>query len=169
MARLAVLEYPDPRLRQRSEPVGVFDADLGALVDDLVETLRGTTAIGLSAPQVGVLQAVLALDLSEERTSAEVYINPEILRRGAWGFVEESCLSVPGVVTNVIRATQVRVRAQNRHGETFERDLEGMRAVALQHEMDHLRGRLLVDRLWWLRRMRVRAAAMKRRARAATP
>ena len=161
MARLEILEYPDPRLRLRSEPVAIFDENLGDLVDGLVETLHATKAIGLSAPQANVQLQVLVMDLSGNATEPQVYINPKILKRGALGLVEESCLSVPGVVAHVIRATQVRVRAQNRSGASFERDLEGMHAVCLQHEMDHLKGKLLVDRLSLFRRLRVRSAARR--------
>lgn len=161
MARLEILEYPDPRLRLRSEAVCVFDGYLAELTDNLFETLYATKAIGLSAPQAGIQLQVLVMDLSGNATEPQVYINPEILKRGALGFVEESCLSVPGVVAHVLRATRVRVRAQDRSGATFERDLEGMNAVCLQHEMDHLRGKLLVDRLSLFRRLRVRSAARR--------
>jgi peptide deformylase len=162
MARLAILEYPDPRLRQSSRPVTAFNADLGRLIDDLFETLYGTTGIGLSAPQAGDLRRVLVMDLSGNATAPQVYINPEILASTMPGLVEESCLSVPGVVGNVVRATQVRVRAQDKDGKAFECDLEGMHAVCVQHEMDHLDGRLFVDRLSWIRRLRARAAAKAR-------
>jgi peptide deformylase len=163
MARLQILEYPDPRLRLHSEPVTDFDEGLSQLVDDLIETLHATKAIGLSAPQADVRREILVTDLSEDGSAPQVYINPEILSRSAPGFVEESCLSVPGIVTNVLRHTQVRVRAQDQSGETFERDLQGMDAVVLQHEMDHLVGKLLVDRLSFFRRWRLRAAEKKRR------
>jgi peptide deformylase len=169
MARLPILEYPDPRLRVRCAPVTVFDQDLGRLIDDLLETLYGTTGIALSAPQTGDLRQVLVVDLSGTASEPHVYINPEILESAVPGIVEESCLSVPDVVGNVVRATQVRVRARSRHGETFERDLEGMHAVCLQHEMDHLGGKLFIDRLSLFRRLRVRAAAAARTRRARRP
>jgi peptide deformylase len=162
MARLPILEYPDPRLRERSQPVTSFDAALGRLVDDLLETLYATTGIGLSAPQAGIHRQVLVMDLSGSASAPAVYVNPEILYSAAPGLVEESCLSVPGVVGNLVRATQVRVRACDRAGQAFERDLEGMYAVCLQHEMDHLAGKLFVDRLSLFRRLRVRAAAAAR-------
>jgi peptide deformylase len=163
MAKLPILEYPDPRLRMRSEPVTRFDQDLERLVDDLFETLYETTGIALSAPQAGDLRQVLVIDLSGKKASEpQIYINPEILASAVPGIVEESCLSVPGVVGNVVRATQLRVRAQDASGAAFERDLEGMHAVCLQHEMDHLVGRLFVDRLSLFRRLRVRAAAAAR-------
>lgn len=161
MTRLTILEYPDPRLRLCSEPVTVFDDRLSRWVDDLIETMHAGQAIGLSAPQVDFRREVLVIDLSEDRSAPEVYINPKILSKKAYGFVEESCLSVPGVVANVLRATQIRVRAQDRTGETFERTLEGMHAVCVQHEMDHLRGKLLVDRLSFFRRFRLRRATQR--------
>ena len=167
MALLAILEYPDPRLRLTSHPVEAFDASLGRLVDDLGETLRASKGIGLAAPQTGDRRQVLVIDLSGGEAEPEIYINPEILTSTAPGLVEESCLSVPGVVGNVVRATQVRVRARDRSGEAFERDLEGMPAVCLQHEMDHLVGKLFVDRLPLLRRLRFHFAASKARAQAA--
>lgn len=162
MAILSILEYPDPRLRQRAEPVSTFDASTTRLVGDLIETLYGTTGIGLSAPQAGIRQAILVMDLSGSASAPEVYINPKILTRALPGLVEESCLSVPGVVGNVVRATQVRVRAQVPTGKVFQRDLEGMHAVCVQHEMDHLSGRLFIDRLSLVRRLRIRLAASAR-------
>ncbi len=158
MSSGSILQYPDPRLRERSAPVTTFGSALGSLVDDLLETLYSTEAIGLSAPQVGVLRQVIVMDLSGRTSEPQVYVNPEILMCRRRGLVEESCLSVPGVVGNVVRATQVRIRARDRTGEIFERNLEGMHAVCVQHEMDHLVGTLFVDRLSWLRRLRLRLA-----------
>lgn len=161
MARLPILEYPDPRLRVRAQPVVSFD-DVAQLVDDLFETLYATTGIGLSAPQTGHSSQVVVIDMSCDASAPREYINPEILSSSMPGLVEESCLSVPGVFGNLVRATQLRVRARDRFGEVFERDLEGMHAVCLQHEMDHLDGRLFVDRLSLFRRLRVRASAAAR-------
>ena len=167
MAQRDILEYPDPRLNLPTNPVTLFDDDLGQLIDDLLETLHATKAVGLSAPQVNDRRAVLVLDLSDDASAPQVYINPEILAKAAWGLVEESCLSVPGIVGNVVRATEIRVRAQDRTGETFERDLTGMDAVCLQHEMDHLAGKLFIERLSIFRRLRIRAAAARARRRSA--
>ncbi len=167
MAQRDILEYPDPRLNLPTNPVTLFDDDLGQLIDDLLETLYATKAVGLSAPQVNDRRAVLVLDLSDDASAPQVYINPEILAKAAWGLVEESCLSVPGIVGNVVRATEIRVRAQDRTGETFERDLAGMDAVCLQHEMDHLAGKLFIERLSIFRRLRIRAAAARARRRSA--
>ncbi len=163
MAALEVLEYPDERLRLTSVPVREFDETLARLVDDLFETLYGTEGMALSAPQVNIQQEVLVMDLSADRTAPEAYINPQILAKSAPGFVQESCLSVPGQTVNVIRATEVQVSAKSVEGATFERALSGMQAVCLQHEMDHFAGKLLVDRMSLFRRVRFRAA-MRRQA-----
>ncbi len=147
-----------------------FDASLDRLIDDLIETLHAKKAIGLSAPQVNDQRQVLVTDLSDDGSAPQVYVNPEILSSARPGIVEESCLSVPGVVGNVVRATRVRVRARDRSGETFERDLAGMDAVCLQHEMDHFEGKLFVDRLSPIRRFLFRASAKaKARKRAVVP
>lgn len=167
MAVRAVLADPDPRLRQRSREVAAFDAALDALVQDLIDTMHAASAIGLSAPQIGVPLRVAVLDLSPDRNAPEVFVNPEVLAQGMLAIVEESCLSVPGVVANVRRDIRARVRARDRRGEPFEADLADLRAVCLLHEVDHLEGRLFTDRLpaWrrWLLRLRApsrsRAAA----------
>lgn len=164
MAVLPILTHPDPRLRQPALPVGDFDASLARLVDDLRDTLRASGGIGLAAPQAGDRRRVLVMDLSGGIEPAEVFVNPEILARDAPGLVEESCLSVPGLVGNVVRATRLHVRARTPDGERFERALEGMRAVCLQHEVDHLDGRLFVDRLSFLARLRFRLGARARAA-----
>ena len=153
MPERPILAYPDPRLRERCAPVATFDTALARLVDDLFDTLYATSGIGLSAPQLGALQRVLVMDHSGSAEAPEVYVNPELLQRAAIGIVEESCLSVPGVTGNVFRATRVRVRAQDPTGATFERDLDGMPAVCLQHEIDHLDGKLFIDRLMPWRRL----------------
>jgi peptide deformylase len=168
MALLPILEYPDPRLRLRSKPVTAFGADLGHLIDDLFETLYSTTGIGLSAPQAGVHRQVLVMDLSGRASSPHVYVNPQVLASAVPALVEESCLSVPGIVDKVVRATQLRVRAWDRYGQPFVRDLDGMDAVCLQHEMDHLAGKLFIDHLSLLRRLRARVSARSGRDRAAT-
>jgi peptide deformylase len=158
MAQLPVLEYPDPRLSTPCAPVTDFGADVAELAANLLDTLYGSTGIALSAPQVGDLRQVLVMDLSKDHSAPEVYLNPEILARKKPGLVEESCLSVPGIVGNVVRHTQLRMRARDIHGETIEKELTGMHAVALQHEMDHLDGRLFIERLSWLRRLRLKLA-----------
>lgn len=154
--RRAVLEIPDPRLREVAQPVTSFDADLSQLVDDLLETMYAGRAIGLAATQVGVPLRVLVLDVSPSTDAPQVFVNPEVLAQDRYGMVEESCMSVPGVLDSVRRATRVRVRARDRAGEPFERRLADMEAVCLLHEFDHLEGRLFVDRLGWWRRLRWR-------------
>lgn len=154
--RRTVLEHPDPRLRTVARPVTVFDDALRALVDDLFETMHAGRAIGLAATQVDVHQRVVVLDVSGEASEPQVFVNPEILSESAIGMVEESCMSVPGVLDSVRRATCVRVRARDPHGQPFERRLDGLAAVCLLHEIDHLDGRLFVDRLSYLRRLRWR-------------
>jgi peptide deformylase len=162
MTRLAILEYPHPHLRQSAEPVTNFDRDLARLADDLLETLYASGGIGLCAPQVGDSRQVLVMDLSGRASEPQVYVNPCILAGAELGLVEESCLSVPGVIGNVVRNTKVRVRAQDLSGGLLERDLEGMHAVCLQHESDHLAGKLFIDHLSILRRIRIRLLANSR-------
>lgn len=164
MARRPILEYPDPRLALRSQPVEAFGPDLARLVDDLLETMYAARAIGLAAPQVDVRQRVLTIDVSERQNQPEVFINPEVLARKYLGMVEESCLSVPGFVASVPRFTRIQVRVFDRSGSARVRELEGQMAVCLLHEIDHLEGKLFIDRLPFFRRRRVR-----RQLRAAQP
>jgi peptide deformylase len=156
MALRPVLEYPDPRLRTRAEPVRHFDAELACLIDDLFETLYASRAIGLAATQVDVHRQVLAIDLSARGEAPEVFINPRILSRRRIGIVEESCVSLPGISECVRRATVLRVHYQDRHGQAVEREVNGLLAVCLGHEIDHLEGRLFIDRLSLLKRLRLR-------------
>ncbi len=161
MAQLSILEFPDPRLRTRAAPVRDFDALLGRLIDDMLETMYAAPGIGLAATQVNVHQALLVIDISDAKNEPQVYINPQILNREGVTQTEEGCLSVPQVFEQVERAERVRVRAQDRHGAYFERDLEGLLAVCVQHEMDHLNGRLFVDYLSTLKRERIRRKLVK--------
>lgn len=156
MARLEIIEHPDPRLRMQTVPVTTFDEDLGNLIDNLLETMEATSSLGLSAPQVGDLRSVLVIAPAGDTSPPQAFVNPEILTRAAWGLIQESCLSLPGVTGNVLRRTQIRVRAQDRNGATFECDLSGMDAVSLQHEVDHLEGKLFIDRLSVFRRLGMR-------------
>jgi peptide deformylase len=156
VARLAILEHPDPRLRTRAAPVATVDASVVRLVDDLLETLYAGSGIGLAATQVDVHRQVVVMDVSATRRDPQVFINPQVLSAEAPGIVEESCLSVPGVVARVRRATRLRVRHLDRNGQSAERTLEMLPAVCLQHEMDHLQGMLLLDRLPWLARLSLR-------------
>lgn len=168
MTVLPILEYPDPRLRRVAEPVTVFDADLQRFIENLTATLYGSGGIGLAGPQTGDLRRILVMDLSDDRDTPEVYINPEILSREVPALVEESCLSVPEVVENVIRHTQIQVRACDVRGDTFECELNDMYAVCLQHELDHLDGMLFVDRLSLFKRLRIRATLGRRPVAAAS-
>ncbi len=163
MALLTILEYPDPRLREKALPVTQFDEALGRLVDDMLQTMYAAPGIGLAATQVNVSRRVLVMDVSEQRNEPLVFINPQILSREGAAKTEEGCLSVPGIFDEVERAAKVRVRAWDKKGEAFERDLEGALAVCLQHEMDHLDGKLFVDYLSDLKRERIRKKLEKER------
>ena len=147
-----VVEYPDPRLLRSTTAVTEFDAPFGRFVDDLVDTLQATPGMGLSAPQIGASHAVFAINDTDAADSTTVYVNPQILTRAGFCVVEEQCLSLPGVRANVFRAAAVHIRAQDRDGATFERELSGMPAVCFQHELDHLDGKVFIDRLSTLRR-----------------
>jgi peptide deformylase len=161
MAQLKILEFPDPRLRTRAAPVRDFDAALARLIEDMFETMYAAPGIGLAATQVNVHIALLVVDVSEAKNEPQVFINPQILSREGATQTEEGCLSVPEVYEPVERAERVRVRAQDPHGASFERDLDGLLAVCVQHEMDHLEGRLFVDYLSSLKRERIRRKLVK--------
>lgn len=168
MAKLTILEYPDTRLRTKASPVVDFDAALGTLIGDMLETMYAAPGIGLAATQVDVHQRLLVIDISADRDQPLVFANPEILAREGVGTMEEGCLSVPGIFDEVDRAASVRVRYQDQNGTFHEAGFEGLLAVCLQHEMDHLDGRLFVDYLSELKRERIRKKLEKdRRERAA--
>jgi peptide deformylase len=156
MARLQILEYPDPRLRTKAKPVEVFDAALAKQVEDMFETMYAAPGIGLAATQVDFHKRLIVMDVSEGKNAPMVFCNPEILAAEGTGVTEEGCLSVPGIFDDVKRAAQVRARAQDATGKVFEVDLDGLAAVCLQHEMDHLEGKLFVDYLSDLKRERIR-------------
>lgn len=167
MSLLTILEYPDPRLRTRAAPVTVFDAALGRQIDDMFETMYAAPGIGLAATQVDYHKQLIVIDVSEAKDERHVFVNPVILERSGNAVTEEGCLSVPGIFDEVQRASRVRVRARDRNGIEFEQDLEGILAVCLQHEMDHLEGKLFVDYLSDLKRERIRKKLDKdRKARA---
>jgi peptide deformylase len=163
MALRTILEYPDPRLRTKAQPVTDFGAELHRLVDDLFDTMYAAPGIGLAATQVDAHQRVIVADVSAERDQPLLLINPEILSREGASTVEEGCLSVPDIFEEVERAARVRVRAQDRDGQVFERDFEEILAVCVQHELDHLEGKLFVDYLSDLRRERIRKKLEKER------
>jgi peptide deformylase len=170
MALLPILEFPDPRLRTRAVPVTVFDETLTQLAADMLETMYVAPGIGLAATQVNVHRRLIVMDLSEQRNEPRIFVNPEILSREGVEVSEEGCLSVPQVFEDVERAARVRVRSQNLKGEVIEEDLEGLLAICLQHELDHLEGKLFVDYLSSLKRERIRRKLEKeRRERATAP
>ena len=162
MTKLAILRYPDPRLYTRAAPVQRFDQGLRKLVQDMAETMYAAPGIGLAATQVDVHQRLLIIDLSEAHNQLQVYINPEIIQRAGQQQLEEGCLSVPGIYDFVQRAGQIRVRAQGQDGQWFEQQAEGLLAVCIQHEMDHLHGKVFVDYLSRLKRDRIKTKLIKR-------
>ncbi|MGH8297049.1 MAG: peptide deformylase [Steroidobacteraceae bacterium] len=163
MAIRTILEFPDPRLRTRAQPVVRFDADLHRVIDDMLETMYAAPGIGLAATQIDVHQRLVVVDISAERTDPLVLINPQILSREGETATEEGCLSVPGYFEEVTRASRIRVRAQDRDGNLLERDCEELLAVCVQHEMDHIDGKLFVDYLSSLKRERIRKKLEKER------
>jgi len=167
MALLPILEYPDPRLRIRAEPVTKFDAELKAFVADLFETMYAAPGIGLAATQVNVHKRILVCDVATEGKEPYCLINPEIVSAEGNISAEEGCLSVPEFYDFVERAEKVRVRAHDPDGRAYEIEAEGLLAVCIQHEMDHLEGKLFVDYLSELKRERLKKKAMKKAKRSA--
>jgi peptide deformylase len=168
VALLPILEYPDPRLRTAARPVTLFDERLRRLVADMAETMYDAPGVGLAASQVDVHEQLIVIDVSESKDALQVFINPQIVWTSDEQVeCEEGCLSVPGVYDAVTRPAQVRVRAFDEHGQAFERDCSGLLAVCVQHEMDHLLGKVFVEYLSPLKQDRIRAKMKKRRARAA--
>jgi len=168
MARLPILEYPDPRLRNRAEPVTKFDTELKTLVADMFETMYAAPGIGLAATQVDVHKRILVCDVGVESKQPLCLINPEIILAEGKTNAEEGCLSVPEFYDFIDRAAVIRVRALDLDGKAFELDADGMLAVCIQHEMDHLEGKLFVDYLSELKRERLKKKAAKKAKRAAT-
>ncbi|MBM4195688.1 MAG: peptide deformylase [Gammaproteobacteria bacterium] len=156
MALLKILEYPDPRLRSRARPVAVVDDRLRQLARDMLETMYAAPGVGLAATQVDVHERLIVMDVSDDRSAPLVLINPEILSRDGLEAGEEGCLSVPGYTESVERAARIRVRALNDQGKPFEFDADGLLAVCVQHELDHLEGKLFIDHLSELKRQRIR-------------
>ena len=169
MAKLRILEFPDPRLRTRAVPVKTVDDRLRRLIDDMFETMYAAPGIGLAATQVDVHQRLLVADVSPDKTAPLVLINPEILQKDGVAVTEEGCLSVPGYFDEVERAGHIRVRYLDRDGQTVEQDMDGLLAVCVQHEMDHLEGRLFVDYLSEAKRQRIRKRLVKDRRTVSSP
>ena len=157
MALLPILHHPDPRLRQKAQPVTRFDAALQRLIDDMFETMYAAPGVGLAATQVGVAQRVAVMDCSRDDARREplVMVNPEILEHDGPEDIDEGCLSVPGVSDTVKRFQRVKARALDRQGQLFEIEAEGLLAQCIQHEIDHLDGKLYIDRLSSLKRERL--------------
>lgn len=155
MALLQILKYPDPRLYTVAEPVTEVDQEIRSLVDDMAETMYGAPGIGLAATQVDVHKQVIVLDISETKDRLLVLINPEIIESYGQVACEEGCLSVPGIYEKVSRAEKIRVKALDRDGKPFEFDAEGLLAVCVQHEMDHLKGKVFVEYLSPLKQQRI--------------
>ena len=168
MTKLAILEYPDPRLRKTAKTIAIVDDAVRQLAADLLETMYAAKGIGLAATQVDIHRRVLVLDISETRDQPLVLINPEILTAEGRGPGEEGCLSVPDIYDKVQRATHIRIRALRLDGELFEMDAEGLLAVCIQHEMDHLEGKLFVDYLSELKRQLIRRRLEKERKQRST-
>lgn len=156
MAILPILHYPDPRLRNRALPVGRVDEEIRTLLDDMLETMYEAPGIGLAAPQVNISKRVIVIDISEERNQPLYLVNPEIVLHRGETQMEEGCLSVPYIYEPVERAEWIKVRALRHDGQAFEMEAEGLLAVCIQHEVDHLEGKLFVDYLSEIKRSRIR-------------
>ena len=161
MAILKILCYPDERLHTVAKPVVEVNAQIRRLVDDMAETMYAAPGIGLAATQVNVHQQVVVIDVSEERNQLLVLINPTIIARKGTAEHEEGCLSVPGIYDTVTRAERITVRALDREGKTFTLDEEGLLAVCIQHEMDHLKGKVFVEYLSKLKQTRIKTKLKK--------
>ena len=167
MAILDILHYPDKRLRTVASPVEIVDDSIKQLVDDMFETMYDAPGIGLAATQVDVHKRVIVMDLSEKKNEPRCFINPEIIDSDGVEQTEEGCLSVPDIYETVERAERVQVRALDRDGKEFTLDADGLLAVCIQHEMDHLQGKLFVDYLSPLKQQRLRKKLQKARRQAA--
>ena len=161
MAILNILRYPDARLHKVAAPVTVFDAGLKKLVADMAETMYAAPGIGLAATQVDVHKQLIVVDVSERRDSLVVLVNPEIVEATGESDIEEGCLSVPGIYELVPRAERVKVRAYDQNGNVFTLEAQGLLAVCIQHEMDHLQGKVFVEHLSQLKQQRIRAKLAK--------
>jgi peptide deformylase len=161
MAILNILRYPDARLHKVAEPVKVFDDALKRLVADMTESMYAAPGIGLAASQVDVHKQVIVVDVSERRDSLVVLVNPEIIESSGVSDIEEGCLSVPGIYDTVERAERVKVRAFDQNGNAFMLQAQGLLAVCIQHEMDHLKGKVFVEHLSQLKQQRIRARIAK--------
>jgi peptide deformylase len=167
MAILEILQYPDPRLNTPAQRVEKIDAATKRLIDDMAETMYAAPGVGLAATQVDVHKQILVIDVSEDHSDLRVFVNPEITRREGLAVNQEGCLSVPGIYDNVERADSVTVTALDRNGSRFTLNASGLLATCIQHEMDHLQGKVFIDYLSELKQNRVRAKLKKRQRKAA--
>jgi len=167
MAILEILQYPDPRLYATAERVENIDARTRKLIDDMAETMYAAPGVGLAATQVDVHKQIIVIDVSEDRSDLRVFINPEITRREGVAVNQEGCLSVAGFYDNVERAESVTVTALDRNGSRFTLNASGLLAACIQHEMDHLQGKVFVEYLSELKQNRIRAKLKKRQRKAA--
>ena len=161
MALLEILHFPDPRLRNLARPVTEVDDTVRQLVDDMFETMYEAPGIGLAATQVNVHQQIIVMDVAEDKSQPLTFINPDIIAKDGIQAIDEGCLSVPGIYEPVDRAQHIQVRAIDKQGNPFEMEAEGLLAVCIQHEMDHLQGKLFVDYLSQLKRQRIRKKLQK--------
>ncbi|PZP60000.1 MAG: peptide deformylase [Azospira oryzae] len=161
MAIRQILQYPDPRLHKKAAPVALVDDAIRALVQDMAETMYAAPGIGLAATQIDVHLQVITIDVSDTRDQLQVFINPEILERSGVSVFEEGCLSVPGIFERVQRAERVTVRALDQYGKSFTLEADGLLAVCIQHEMDHLQGKVFVEYLSRLKQTRILAKLRK--------
>ena len=163
MARLNILRYPDPRLHTVAKPVAQVDERIRRLVDDMLETMYAADGVGLAATQVDVHERVIVIDTSEQRDQPRVLINPELIARSdEMSFADEGCLSVPQIYDKVERHARVTVRALNRAGESYQFDADGLLSICVQHEMDHLMGKVFVEYLSPLKRDRIKTKMLKK-------
>jgi peptide deformylase len=162
MALLPILRYPDPRLHTHASPVSDVDDSIRQLIKDMAETMYEAPGIGLAATQVDVHKRVVVIDVSEDRSALQVFINPEILEKSGEHVGEEGCLSVPGIYETVCRAERVRVRAVDTQGRPFELEADGLLAVCIQHEIDHLNGKVFVEYLSPLKLGRIKTRLAKK-------
>ena len=162
MALLPILRYPDPRLHIHAKPVEAVDDAIRQLVKDMAETMYEAPGIGLAATQVDVHKRIVVIDISEDRSQLRVFINPEIIEKSGEHIGEEGCLSVPGIYETVCRAERVRVRALDVQGKPFELEADGLLAVCIQHELDHLEGKVFVEYLSPLKLNRIKTRLAKK-------
>ena len=163
MALLPILQYPDPRLYTVASPVAAVDDDIRRLIRNMADTMYAAPGVGLAATQIDDHRRVIVIDISETHGELQVFVNPEIVAASGTATCEEGCLSVPGIFEKIARAERITVRALNARGESFTRDANGLLAVCIQHEMDHLEGKVFVDYLSQLKQHRILAKLKKQK------